>query len=264
MSTTAVQLRSEKPSHRKPVRDESEERLFHRYRSQDDLVAREELFRRFQPLAQRLAKHYQGGGEPLEDLVQVAGMGLVKAIDRFDAERGTPFVGYAIPTITGELKRYFRDASWALHLPRGLQERVLQISKAVSTLSNELGSSPSPGQIAAHTGLPTEEVLQALEAATAHDALSLDAALPSDKGREVTYAETVGAIDPRFEIIEAKVGLRGGLRVLPEREQMILYLRFIDGLTQAEIGERIGISQMHVSRLLHRALDRLHTIAQAA
>jgi len=250
------------PVHRAAGRAQSEESLFHRYQSHDDLLARDELIRRFLPLAQRLARRYDGGGEPLEDLVQVAGLALVKAVDRFDAERGTPFVGYAVPTIIGELKRHFRDCSWAAHVPRGMQERILSIGHAVAGLSGELGRSPTTAQIAAETGLSSEKVLEGLEAATAYDALSLDAAVPSEDGGGVTYADTAGRADPRFETLDERMSLRRGFWALSEKERLIVYLRFVDGLTQAEIGERVGISQMHVSRLLRRALDRLHAVTR--
>jgi RNA polymerase sigma-B factor len=241
-------------------RGQSEESLFQRYQSHRDLMAREELVRRFLPLAQRLARRYDGGDEPLEDLVQVAGMALVKAIDRFDTKRGTPFVSYAVPTITGELKRHFRDCSWAVHVPRGMQERILHISHAMATLSGVLDRSPAAEQIAAATGLSTEDVLEGLEAARAYNHLSLNEPVPSEDGGGATYADVAGEIDPRFEIIEERLGLRRGFRALPQRERLILYLRFNDGLTQAEIGRRMGISQMHVSRLVRSALGRLDAV----
>ncbi|HEY7253607.1 MAG TPA: SigB/SigF/SigG family RNA polymerase sigma factor [Methylomirabilota bacterium] len=243
-------------------REQSEKSLFERYRSHHDLRARDELIRRFLPLAQRLARRYDGGDEPLEDLVQVAGMALVKAVDRFDTERGTPFVGYAVPTITGELKRHFRDCSWALHVPRGMQERILHISKAAARLSGEHGRSPTAEQIAAATGLSSEAVLEGLEAARAYNHLSLDEPVPSKDVGVATYADMAGEVDPHFEIIEERLGLQRGFLALPQRERLILYLRFSDGLTQAEIGRRMGISQMHVSRLLRRALGRLDTVVR--
>jgi RNA polymerase sigma-B factor len=243
-------------------RGQSEESLFQRYQSDHDLRARDELIRRFLPLARRLARRYDGADEPLEDLVQVAGMALVKAVDRFDTERGTPFVSYAVPTITGELKRHFRDCSWSVHVPRAMQERMLHISQAVTGLSGELGRSPTAEQIAAATGRSSEAVLEGLEAARAYNHRSLDEPVPSEDAGGTTYADIAGEVDPHFEIIEERLGLRRGFRALPQRERQILYLRFGDGLTQAEIGRRLGISQMHVSRLLHRALDRLHATAR--
>jgi RNA polymerase sigma-B factor len=243
-------------------RGQSEKSLFQRYQSHHDLTARDELIRRFLPLAQRLARRYDGGDEPLEDLIQVAGMALVKAVDRFDPERGAPFVSYAVPTITGELKRHFRDRSWALHVPRGMQERILLISHAVAGLSGELGRSPAAEQIAAATGLSSEAVLEGLEAAGAYNHRSLDEPVPSEDAGGATYADMAGEVDPHFEIIEERLSLRRGFRALPQRERLLLYLRFNDGLTQAEIGRRMGISQMHVSRLLRRVLDRLDAVTR--
>jgi RNA polymerase sigma-B factor len=243
---------------------QSEESLFQRYHSHHDLTAREELIRRFLPLARRLARRYDGGDEPFEDLFQVAGLALVKAVDRFDTERGTSFVSYAVPTITGELKRHFRDCSWAAHVPRSMQERILNIRHAIARLSGELGRSPAAEQIATATGLSIEAVLEGLEAARALNHLSLNEPVPSDHGGGATYADVAGEIDPRFEMIEERLSLRRGFRALPQRERLILYLRFNDGLTEAEIGRRMGISQMHISRLLRRALARLDALTRHA
>jgi RNA polymerase sigma-B factor len=265
LTTALFGQRSGEPTcraHHTIGRGQSEESLFQRYKSHHDLRARDELIRRFLPLARRLARSYDRGDEPLEDLVQVAGMALVKAVDRFDTERGTRFVSYAVPTITGELKRHFRDCSWAVHVPRGMQERILHISQAVTELSGELGRSPTAEQIAAATGLSSEAVLEGLEAARAYNHRSLDEPVPSEIAGDGTYADIAGEIDPHFEIVEERLGLRRGFRALPQRERLILYLRFGDGLTQAEIGRRMGISQMHVSRLLRHALGRLDAVAR--
>jgi RNA polymerase sigma-B factor len=235
--------------------------LFVSYQRHGDMAAREELVRRFLPLARRLARRYERGSEPLDDLVQVASVGLVKAIDRFETEHGANFSSYAVPTILGELKRHFRDSGWALHVPRGMQERVLRINEAVEHLSGELGRSPNPREVAAEINVPVEEVLEAMEAGAAYDTVSLDAPLRSSDDESTTYADSLGETDGRFNVVEHSATLGRAMQALPERERMILYLRFAEGLTQVEIADRIGISQMHVSRLIRRALERLRVVA---
>jgi RNA polymerase sigma-B factor len=235
-----------------------EEVLFLRYQRHGDLAAREELVRRFLPLARGLAQRYERASEPLEDLVQVASLGLVKAIDRFDPEQGTRFSSYAVPTVLGELKRHFRDCGWALHVPRGMQERLLKVNEAMEHLSAELGRPPTPRQVGAELNLPVEEVLEAFVAADAYDTSSLDTPVRlSEDGSSSTFADSVGDIDGRFELVERSAAVRRALRALPMRERWILYLRFAEGLTQQEIGERVGISQMHVSRLIRRSLEKI-------
>ena len=241
----------------------AERLLFVRYQRNGDMAAREELVKRFLPLARRLARRYERASEPLEDLVQVASVGLVKAIDRFETEQGTGFSSYAVPTILGELKRHFRDSGWALHVPRGMQEKVLKVNEAVEHLSGELGRSPSPQQVAEQLGMPVEEVLEAMEAGAAYDTVSLDAPLRSSEDEGATFADSMGEADERFELVEHSATLGRVFRAMPERERTILYLRFAEGLTQVEIAERIGISQMHVSRLIRRALERLRVVAGA-
>jgi RNA polymerase sigma-B factor len=250
-----VRARQQTPS-RNP-----EQLLFVRYRRDGDMAAREELVKRFLPLARRLARRYDRASEPLEDLVQVASVGLVKAIDRFEIGQGIGFSSYAVPTILGELKRHFRDSGWALHVPRGMQERVLKVNEAVEHLSGELGRSATPQQVADELRLPVEEVLEAMEAGAAYDTVSLDAPLRSSEDERTTIADSVGETDGRFELVEHSATLGRVLRAMPERERTILYLRFAEGLTQGEIAERIGISQMHVSRLIRRALERLRVVA---
>ena len=240
-----------------------EELLFNRYLSEGDMAAREKLVERFLPLARRLARRYERASEPLDDLVQVASVGLVKAIDRFEPDQGTGFSSYAVPTILGELKRHFRDAGWALHVPRGMQERVLKVNEAIERLSGPLGTSPTPQQIAAELKLPVEEVLEAMEAGAAYDTVSLDAPLRSNDDDRASLADSVGDLDERLDLIEHSASLGRALKAMPERERSILYLRFAEGLTQVEIAERIGISQMHVSRLIRRTLDRLRVVASA-
>ncbi len=236
-----------------------EQLLLSRYRD-GDVGAREELVRRFMPLAKRLAGRYRHSGEPQEDLEQVAYLGLLKAIDRYDAALG-PFVPYAIPNIRGELKRHFRDKGWGIHVPRSLQERFLAVNEAIDQLSGTLGRSPTTRDVAGHTGLSLEDVLEALEAAPAYTLAALDAPGPggSEDGR--TLGEDLGSEDDRYELVELGHTVAPAFRALPERERLILRLRFTDDLTQSEIADRVGVSQMHVSRLLRRSLDRLSAAA---
>jgi RNA polymerase sigma-B factor len=239
-------------------------RLLLRYHRSGDARAREELVERFMPLARQLARRYQRGPEPLEDLIQVASVGLVKAIDRFDPDRSTAFSSYAVPTMVGELKRYFRDFGWALHVPRGMQERTVAVQQAVARLSRELGRSPSPAEVAGALDLDEEQVLEALEAALAYDALSLEAPRPgSDDAGESAFTETLGSDDERFELVELGVSIAPALRDLPERERRILHMRFVEDMTQSEIAARVGVSQMHVSRLIRRSLEQLGEAAEA-
>jgi RNA polymerase sigma-B factor len=244
-------------------RAREDRRLLRRYHEAGEVAARDELVERFLPLARQLARRYQRGSEPLDDLIQVASIGLVKAVDRFDPERGTAFSSYAVPTILGELKRYFRDSGWAVHVPRGMQERVMTVNQAISKLSRELGRSPTASEIADEIDEEPELVLEALEAAIAYDAVSLDTPRTSDEDDGDTYADTVGAVDERFELVEYESAIGPTMRALPARDRLVLKLRFEEDLTQLEIAQRIGVSQMHVSRLIRRALKRLRTVADA-
>jgi RNA polymerase sigma-B factor len=240
-------------------------RLLLRYHRDGDLAAREELVLRFMPLARQLAARYRHSGESHEDLVQVACLGLLKAIDRFDPGRGDGFTRYAVPTMVGELKRYFRDKGWSVHVPRATQELVLKVSNALGALPAKLGRSPRPRDVAEAVGAPVEEVLEAMEAATAYEAASLDAPRSgSEEDGAWTYGDSLAEEDPGYELVEIGETLRGTLAALPERERLILRLRFERDMTQAEIAERIGVSQMHVSRLLRRSLDRLSAAGAAA
>jgi RNA polymerase sigma-B factor len=248
----------------RPAAKRLEQQLFRRYQRDGDLHARRELTERYLPLARSLARRYERPGESLDDLLQVASLGLVKAIDRFDPERGLSFSSYAVPTMLGELRRYFRDTGWALHVPREMQERVLKVNAAVERLSGELGRSPSPQQLADELNLPVEEILEAIEANTAYDTSSLDTPLRSGDEQSQTVAETLGETDARFELIEDRASIGPALKALPERERLILHLRFVDDLTQTEIAQRIGVSQMHVSRLIRRALEQIRVTALAA
>jgi RNA polymerase sigma-B factor len=230
--------------------------LLERYHRTRDQAVRDELVDRFLPLARSLANRYAGGPEPTEDLHQVASLGLVKAIEGFDPTLGYTFASYAAPTILGELKRHFRDRGRQVHLPRGLQERIAEIDRAVDALPTKLGRAPSAADVAAHTGLEVEEVLEAMEAASARRPYSLDASVGPDEDAAV-LADTIGDLDPAFQTVEYGEAIARTLELLPERERLILNLRFVEDLTQSEIADRIGISQMHVSRLLRRALDAM-------
>jgi len=238
-------------------------KLLIRYHTDGDMQAREELVERFLPLARQLARRYQRQNEPLDDLMQVASMGLVKAIDRFDPERGTAFSTYAVPTILGELKRYFRDSGWAVHVPRGMQERVMKLDQASQELHRRLGRSPSAAELAQELDLSSEEVLEAMEAASAYDAISLEEQRSeSSDPQEPTYADALGSEEERYELVEYGATIAPTMKALSERERLILHLRFVEDLTQSEIADRIGVSQMHVSRLIRRALARLRAVAR--
>lgn len=224
-----------------------------------DPSAREELVKLHMPLVEYLARRFKGRGEPLEDLVQVASMGLLKAIDRFDSERGVEFSTYATPTIVGELKRHFRDKGWAIRIPRRLQEIGLQLAKVVPALSQDLGRSPSISEIAARTELSEEDVLEAMNASQAYSLVSLDAPVGEDGADSLSM---LGAEDESLEMFEAWSSVAHLLEKLPTRERQILHLRFVTGETQSQIATKLGISQMHVSRLLARTLVSLREEAK--
>ena len=233
-----------------------EARLFTQLRRTRDPHLRELLVRRYLPLARHAARRCLRPRDSADDLYQVASYALVRAIDGFDPSRGLAFTSYAVPTITGELKRYARDTGWGLRVPRGLQERVLQVEQAVAALTACDGRPPTPGEIVAETGLTAEDVLEALEAASNHMLESLDTPL-GPASDAATRLDTLGTIDPHYELVEDVQAIAPALRELRERERRILSLRFGDGLSQSEIARRLGISQMHVSRLLRRTLDEL-------
>jgi RNA polymerase sigma-B factor len=243
---------------------ETERLLLVRYHELGDVNAREELVERFLPLARDLALRYTYTDESFDDLLQVASLGLIKAIDRFEPGRGTKFTSYAAPTILGELKRHFRDKGWSLHVPRDLQERSLAVSRATELLSKELGRSPKVREVAEHLGCSVEQVLEAQEAAASYEAASLDAPAARDDGESASLVELLGQEDSAYELVEDRQAIASTWRALPEVERKVVELRFMHDLTQREIGEQIGYSQMHVSRLLRRALTRLETAAAAA
>ena len=240
----------------------TEERLLRRYHDDGDVLARDEVIRRCIPLAFRLAARYRAGA-PLDDMRQVAVIGLIKAVDGFDPDRGIPVTGYAVPTIVGELKHHVRDHAWTVHVPRSLKERAVNIERATRRLGARLGHAPSIAELSAELTIPREEVVEAITARSAIGAESLDAPRYGGEEGDLTYAEAVGAEDPGFDFDHAP-GLRRSMRSLPEQERMILHLRFHEDLSQAEIAERVGVSQMHVSRLIRRALERLRAVAERA
>jgi RNA polymerase sigma-B factor len=238
-------------------RTDEERRLFEAYLEGGDLGAREQLVERFLPLARQLARRYGAAGEPIDDLIQVASLGLVKAIDRYELERGTAFSSFAVPTILGEIKRYFRDTGWTVRVPRAIQERRMKVNRALPMLIGKLGRSPTTAEIAEHIGASSEDVLEALEAAVAYEPVSLDTSPGGSGDDDETWVESVGSEDPGYELVEYGATLAPAMRILPERERLILHMRFVQDMTQSEIADRIGISQMHVSRLIRKALETM-------
>ncbi|HXF00267.1 MAG TPA: sigma-70 family RNA polymerase sigma factor [Solirubrobacterales bacterium] len=234
--------------------------LLRRYAATRDPLLREELVRRFLPLARSLALRYRGTPEPLEDLIQVASLGLVKALDGFDPERGDSFKAYAAPTILGELRRHFRDRVWDLRLPRTLQERTLVVRQAAAALSDELGRTPTVSQIAERLELSEEEVIEALEAESARRPLSLDAQRSPEDSESQPMVETVGGPEPGYDRVESQVAAEG--TELTEREHIVLRMRFEQDLPQHEIGRRLGVSQMQVSRIMRGALAKILAAVQ--
>jgi RNA polymerase sigma-B factor len=235
--------------------------LFDRYQQGGDLHARRELIERYLPLARSVARRYEHRGESYDDLLQVASLGLLKAIDRFEVKREVSFSSYAVPTMMGELRRHFRDSSWALHVPREMQERVLKLNAAVERLSAELRLSPTPQQLADELRLSVEEVLEAMAAGAAYDTASLDTHVSTSDDDSQLVAATVGELDERLELIEDRAAIGPALKTLPERDRLILHLRFVEDLSQSQIAARVGLSQMHVSRLIRRTLERIRVAA---
>ena len=236
---------------------------FRRLRATGDPAIRDHLVQSALPLAHQVARRYLRGGEPFEDLLQVARLGLVKAVDRFDPSREVAFSTYAVPTMVGEIKRHFRDTGWALHLPRSLQERVLKIEQSEKALSSRMGRTPTVAELAEHAEMTEEEVLEAIQASSAYETRSLDAPAPTEDDEGRTYADTMGSTDDRFEFVDDCEAVGKALRSLPVRERRILNMRFMQDMTQSEIAQQIGVSQMQVSRLLRRALAQLREEADA-
>ena len=249
-------------SSERALRAQEDRRLLVRYHREGDIAAREQLVQRFLPLARQLARRYQRGGEPLDDLVQVASLGLLKAIDRFDPARETAFSSFAVPTILGEIKRHFRDKGWAVRVPRDLQELSVKVDRVADEMARELGRAPTPTEIAQRTATSLEQVLEAREASGAYRAVSLDRPRTDEEEEGDSYADAVGAEDPGFRVAEAAATVDRLMRVLTDREREVLRLRFEEDLTQSEIGTRVGVSQMHVSRLIRQSIARLRDEAE--
>lgn len=221
-------------------------------------TVRDEIVTGFLPVAAHIARRFAHRGEPLEDLVQVATVGLIHAVDRFEPDRGSDFFSFAVPTISGEVRRHFRDLGWSMRVPRRLKDMHVAINTAVSELAQQLGRAPRPSEIAQRLDLPVSEVLEGLEAAEAYRSSSLDEMLSSEQG-SATVGELVGAADAELERVEYRQVLLPLLDELAPRERTILMLRFFGNLTQTQIGEQVGVSQMHVSRLLGQILERMRT-----
>ncbi len=231
--------------------------LLRRYHEDGDLAAREVLIERYMSLVRSLARRYAYRGEQLDDLVQIGAIGLIKAIDRFDVERGVELTTYATPNIIGEIKRHFRDKGWSVRVPRGLQELNVQVTKLIEQLTVQLGRSPTIPELAKAAGVEEEQVLEALESGRAYTSVSLSTGGGSDEDGELDPLESLGTIEHEYEISEDRAVLAPGFKVLDERERKILHLRFFSGLTQSQIAAEIGISQMHVSRLIRRSLEKI-------
>ncbi len=225
---------------------ENDKILLRRYHEHGDLQAREQLIEQYMSLVRSLARRYSYRGEQLDDLVQIGSIGLIKAIDRFDIDRGVELTTYATPNIIGEIKRHFRDRGWAVRVPRGLQELTVQ-----------LGRSPTIPELAKAAGVEEEEVLEALESGRAYSSLSLSSGGGTEDGEELDPLESLGEVEHQYEVSEDRAVLAPGFKVLDDRERTILHLRFFEGLTQSQIAQQVGISQMHVSRLIRRALEKI-------
>jgi RNA polymerase sigma-B factor len=237
--------------------------LLRRYHEDGDLQAREQLIEQYMSLVRSLARRYSYRGEQLEDLVQIGAIGLIKAIDRFDLDRGVELTTYATPNIIGEIKRHFRDKGWSVRVPRGLQELNVQLSRLIEQLTVQLARSPTIPELAKAAGVEEELVLEALESGRAYTSLSLSGGGGGGDDDDLDPLESLGTEEHQYEVSEDRALLAPGFKALDERERTILQLRFFDGLTQSQIAQRVGISQMHVSRLIRRSLEKIReTIAE--
>jgi RNA polymerase sigma-B factor len=237
--------------------------LLRRYHENGDLQAREQLIEQYMSLVRSLARRYSYRGEQLEDLVQIGAIGLIKAIDRFDLDRGVELTTYATPNIIGEIKRHFRDKGWSVRVPRGLQELNVQLSRLVEQLTVQLSRSPTIPELAKAAGVEEEEVLEALESGRAYTSLSLSVGSGGGDEDDLDPLESLGTEEHQYEVSEDRAVLAPGFKALDERERKILQLRFFEGLTQSQIAQQVGISQMHVSRLIRRSLEKIReTIAE--
>jgi RNA polymerase sigma-B factor len=237
--------------------------LLRRYHEDGDLQAREKLIEQYMSLVRSLARRYSYRGEQLEDLVQIGAIGLIKAIDRFDLDRGVELTTYATPNIIGEIKRHFRDKGWSVRVPRGLQELNVQLSRLMEQLTVQLSRSPTIPELAKAAGVEEEQVLEALESGRAYTSLSLSVGGGGGDDDDLDPLESLGSEEHQYEVSEDRAVLAPGFAVLDERERKILQLRFFEGLTQSQIAQQVGISQMHVSRLIRRSLEKIReTIAE--
>lgn len=252
------------PARLGPGRSDDSDQLFALFRRTGDRSARDELVSRFLPLARAVARRYVTTREPFEDLLQVANVGLLKAVERFDPGRGTVFSSFAVPTILGELKRYFRDFGWSVHVARDAQDLALKVEQAQRKLESRTGRPPSIAALAEYLELRLEDVEQGLETSRAHYASSLDAPRDTDEDGSATFADLLGEPDDGFRLVDTRMTISSLVAELPPLERRVLALRFGGELTQAEIGQRIGFSQMQVSRILRRALHQLHELSEDA
>ena len=237
--------------------------LLRRYHEDGDLQAREQLIEQYMSLVRSLARRYSYRGEQLEDLVQIGAIGLIKAIDRFDLDRGVELTTYATPNIIGEIKRHFRDKGWSVRVPRGLQELNVQLSRLVEQLTVQYSRSPTIPELAKAAGVEEELVLEALESGRAYTSLSLSVGGGGGDDDDLDPLESLGTEEHQYEVSEDRAVLAPGFKALDERERKILQLRFFEGLTQSQIAQQVGISQMHVSRLIRRSLEKIReTIAE--
>ncbi len=256
LADTRTDARCSDPAQRTRI----DRQLFAR-RDRGDLRARDELIERFLPLARSIARRYEQSGEPLEDLIQVASMALVKAVDRYDPHRGAAFSSFAVPTIAGELKRHFRDRAWAIRPPRDVQELALRVDRVVDRLDTQLNRAPTVGEIAAAVNESGERVLEAMQARGAYSTLSFQA--PQGRGDDrPILQDTLGVAEDGYEDAESRAVIERLMRGVTERERLVVRLRFEEDLTQAEIGALLGVSQMQISRILRRALERLREVAE--
>ncbi len=249
----------------------SERDLLLRLKDEHDLAAREELITRYLPLVKSLARRFASRGQPVEDLVQVGSIGLIKAIDRFDLDRGVELSTYATPTIMGEIKRYFRDKGWAVKVPRALQDLNVRLNRVIEQLTVELRRSPTIAELAAATEVTEEEVVEALESGRAYSSVSIFSGGTGDDDESLELLDYLGSEEEAYEIFEQRRVLAPAMARLDPRERLILHLRFFEGMTQTQVAARIGISQMHVSRLIRKSIENLRqymaedeTLAQAA
>jgi RNA polymerase sigma-B factor len=236
---------------------ENDKILLRRYHEHGDLQAREQLIEQYMSLVRSLARRYSYRGEQLDDLVQIGSLGLHKATDRFDVNRGVALTTYATPNIIGEITRHFRARGWAVRVPRGLQELNVRLSKLIEQLTVQLGRSPTIPELSKAAGVDEEDVLEALESGRAYSSLSLSSGGGTEDGEELDPLESLGEVEHQYEVSEDRAVLAPGFKVLDARERQILHLRFFEGLTQSQIAQQVGISQMHVSRLIRRALEKI-------